>query len=584
MVGSEVTGDVVLSTDESSTDLGAISAARLGGRAIAMAGMVVVAGVVLSRVLGWARVAVVGAQFGIGSNLDAFYTAFRVPDALFQLVAAGAIGSAVVPVASELIARGDDAGARRLISTMTNLMVLVLAPLAALAWLAAPTLVPVLAPGFSHADLQTTIDLTRLMLLSPILLAVGAVMAAGLNSLGIFGPPAMAPNVYNLVIIAAAIVLTPFFGIESLAIGVAAGALGHVLTQTRPFLDSNLYRPVLALRDPAVRQTLLLMGPRALGLGATQLVFLVNTMFATTGGKGDVSVFNNAFTALQIPVGLLGVPLGIVLLPPLSRAFSLGQSDHFKHLADQSLRLLLFVTIPLTGLMLALSSPTISLLYRFGKVGAADIAAMVPVYVVFLLGLVAHVMIALLAPIFYAGKDTRTPVTAALLAVAVDIVAAVVFYPLFGLRGLALAIGLGAWAEVALLVVLMERRIGFDLRPMARHSVAFVGGGVVAAAAAYLAERFIEQYTGAAASLVARFVELAPAAFVGLVVYAAWARAWRLPELDAVLQLARTLTGRGGGTGSGRGAGRGTAARRGNTKGRTEHPRRDERSGDKAGQ
>ena len=550
IIGSDVTGDVILATDESSTDLAAISAARMGGRAIALAGLVVVIGVVLSRVLGEVRLAVLGAEFGAGANLDAFNAAFRIPDTLFQLVAAGAIGSAVVPVATELVAHGDTEGARRLISTITNLMILVLAPLAAIAWLAAPALVPLIAPGFDPARMQTTIDLTRLMLLSPIFLAVGAVMAAGLNSLGIFGPPAMAPNVYNVVIIAAAVFLTPFFGIQSLAIGVALGALGHVLTQTRPFLDRKLYRPVMDLNDPAVRQTLLLMGPRALGLGATQLVFLVYTMFTSTQPQGDVTIFNYSFMALQIPVGLLGVPLGIVLLPPLSRAFSLGQRDQFRRLADQSLRLLLFVTIPLTGLMLALATPTIAILYGYGKLTAAAQAAMVPIYVVFLAGLVAHVMISLLAPIFYAGKDTRTPVTAALLAVAVDISAAVVLFPFFHLQALALAIGLGAWVEVVLLVTLMEKRSGFDLRPMARHAIAFVGGGVVASAAAYLAARYIEQYTGGPTSFFTRVAELAPAGLVGLAVYLAWARAWRLPELDEAFGLARTLIGGRKGAGS----------------------------------
>jgi putative peptidoglycan lipid II flippase len=547
MIGTDVSGDPILATDESSTDLAAISAARLGGRAIALSGLVVIVGVVLSRLLGEVRLAVIGAEFGAGANLDAFTAAFRIPDTLFQLVAAGAIGSAVVPVASELIAHGDTEGARRLISTITNLMVLVLAPLAAIVWLATPALVPLMAPGFvGQPDrMQTTIDLTRLMLLSPIFLAVGAVMAAGLNSLGIFGPPAMAPNVYNVLIIAAAIVLTPFFGIQALAIGVVLGALGHVLTQTRPFVDHRLYRPVMYFGDPAVRQTLLLMGPRALGLGATQLVFLVFTVFQSTLPRGDVTIFNYSFMALQIPVGLLGVPLGIVLLPPLSRAYSLGQQGQFRALADQSLRLLLFVTIPLTGLMLALATPTIALLYGYGKLAAADQSAMVPVFIVFLAGLVAHVMISLLAPIFYAGKDTRTPVTAALVAVGVDIAGAAVLFPFFHLQGLALAIGLGAWVEVVMLVALMERRIGFDLRPMARHAVAFVGGGLVAGAAAYLADRFIEQYTGGPTSFFARIAELVPSGLVGLAVYVAWARAWRLPELNAALELVRTLLGRG---------------------------------------
>ena len=540
----DVGGDVVLAADGASTDMATSSMGRLGGRAIAMAGLVVVAGVVLSRVLGWGRTAVFAAEFGSSRDLDAFFSAFRIPDTLFQLVAAGAIGSALVPVASELIARGEDLRARRLISTIANLMIVIVAPLAAITWLLAPALVPIVTPGFTPSEMNTTVDLTRLMLLSPILLAVGAVMAAGLNSLGIFGAPAFAPNVYNLVIIAAAIVLTPFMGISALAVGVVLGAAGHVLTQAMQFRSNHLYQPAIDLHDPAVRETLLLMGPRALGLGATQLVFLVYTMFTSTLPNGDVTTFNLAFIALQIPVGLIGVPLGIVLLPPLSQAFALGQHDRFRRLVDQSLRLLLFVVVPVTGLMVALATPTIALLYQYGKLDATASAAMVPVYLVFLAGLIAHVMIALLAPIFYAGKDTRPPVSAALVAVAVDIGAAIVLFPFLHLQGLALAIGLGAWVEVLMLVTRLEQRIGFDLRPLARHSVSFAGGAIVASAAAFLAARFVEQHSAGTASFIGRLAELAPAGLVGLAIYAAWARLFRLPELGAALQLVRTVMGR----------------------------------------
>jgi putative peptidoglycan lipid II flippase len=534
----------MLTSDGGASDLGA-SLGRLGGRGLAIAGLIVMSGVILSRLLGWARTAVLYAQFGAESRpLDSFYAAFQVPDLLFQLIAAGAIGSALVPVASALIAGGEDERARKLISTMTNLVVLVIAPLAAATWLLSPVLVPLIAPGFQPADMAVTIELTRLMLLSPILLAVGAVMAAGLNAHGMFGAPALAPNVYNIGIIAAAIVLTPFLGVMALAWGVVLGAMGSVLAQALPILRNKLYEPLMDLHDPAVRETLLLMGPRALGLGATQLVFVVLMMFTSTLPKGDVSMFRAVFVALQIPVGLIGVPLGIILLPPLSQAFALGHRDRFRGLVDQSLRMLLFIVVPMTGFLLAVAAPTIALLYQYGKVGASDAATMVPVYVAFLLGLIAHVMISLLAPVFYAGKDTRTPVTAALLAVAVDIGAAVVMFPFFGLVGLALAIGLGAWAELILLVVLMERRIGFDLRPLLRHSLSFAGGGCVASAAAYMTARFIDQQVGGTASVIQQLAELVPAGLIGLLVYLAWARLFRLPELEAALGMVRSLVRR----------------------------------------
>ncbi len=227
-----VAGDVVLSGDGATSDLSARSAARLSGRAIAVAGLMVVLGVVLARVLGWARTSVFGAEFGFDDGrLSAFWAAFRIPDFLFQLVAAGAIGSALVPVASGLLSNGEEERARRLISTIGNLMLLVLAPLAVLLYFATPSFIGAFAPNSDPNLLNLEIGLTRIMLLSPVLLGLGAVLAAGLNSVGVFGPPALAPNVYNIAIIVAAIALTPFFGIYALAIGVIVGAGGHVLTQ-----------------------------------------------------------------------------------------------------------------------------------------------------------------------------------------------------------------------------------------------------------------------------------------------------------------------------------------------------------------
>jgi putative peptidoglycan lipid II flippase len=536
---------VVLTADVATPDLSASTSARLGGRAIALAGVVVVAGVVLSRVIGWLRTAVFLAEFGgKNANLDAFYAAFRIPDTLFQLVAAGAVGSALVPVASALLADGEADRARRLIATIGNLMVLALIPLAVVLWIAAPAIVPVVLAPKDQSQLELEIWLTRLMLLSPMLLAVGAVMTAGLNSLGIFGAPAMAPNVYNIAIVICAVALTPFLGIYALAYGVVIGAAGHVLIQTPAVRNARLWAPHIHLHDPAVKETLKLMAPRALGLGATQLVFLVTTFFAASlHDDGAQSAYYSTFTALQIPVGLIGVPLGIVLLPPLSRAVAQGDDERFRRLVDQSVRLLLFVVVPLTGFMLVLATPTIAFLYQHGDFTAAHTALYTPIYEVFLLGLVAHVLIALLAPVFYAGKDTRTPVTAALVAVAVDVAAAVVLFPFFHLEGLALAIGLGAWAEVILLVVLMERRIGFDLRPMARHSVAFAGGACVASAAALLVGRFLEHVGGG--GLVTEFLQLAGGGLAGAGVYTAWAWLFRLPELWGALELVRTLRGAG---------------------------------------
>jgi putative peptidoglycan lipid II flippase len=546
-------GDAVLAgdpTNPATPGLSDASAARLGGRAIALAGMVVVAGVVLSRLLGWVRVAVFAAQYGTGSQIAAFYVAFRIPDTLFQLVAAGAVGSALVPVASALLANGEDRRARRLIATIANLMVMALVPLAVLVWVAAPVIVPIIGPSNDPAQVALEIELTRWMLISPIFLAMAAAFTAGLNAAGIFGAPALAPNVYNLAIIAATVALTPFMGIQGLAVGVVLGAAGHVGVQAYAVRKQGLYGLVLDVHDPAVKETLKLMAPRALGLGVTQIVFLVNTFFAVQahlGVHGDIAgldIYTYAFTALQIPVGLIGVPLGIVLLPPLSQAIARGDRERFSRLVDQALRLTLFVVIPLTGLMLVLATPTLSLLFQHGNFTPEATSIAVPVFAVFLLGLVAHVLISLLAPIFYAGKDTRTPVTAALLAVAVDVVAAALFFPFFGLVGLALAIGIGAWAEVTMLVYFMRRRQGFDLRRLGLTVAFAVPGASLTAAAALAADRFVSGLTHGSTAFLALGLELGLAGIAGVAVYLAWSRLLRLPELATAADLVKTLARR----------------------------------------
>ena len=544
-----VAGDIVLSAETTSPATPTISkaaAARMGGRAIAMAGLVVVAGVVLSRLLGWVRTSVFLSEYGTSAELDAFWAAFRIPDTLFQLVAAGAVGSALVPVASALLAKGEEQRARRVVATVANLMLIVLIPLAVVVWMAAPTLVPIIDPTAGASKLVLEITLTRWMLLSPILLAVAAVMTAGLNASGIFGAPALAPNVYNIAIIVCALALTPAMGVYALALGVVLGAAGHVATQAYAVRQNGLYSLVLDIHDPAVRETLLLMAPRALGLGATQIVFLVNTYFALQmPGHGALTVYTGAFTALQIPVGLIGVPLGIVLLPPLSQAIARGDTERFRSLVERSLRLLLYAAIPLTGLMLVLATPALQLLYQRGAFRPEDTVATIPVFVFFLAGLVAHVLISLLAPILYAGKDTRTPVTAALLAVGVDVVAAAILFPVLHLEGLALAIGFGAWAEVAMLFLMMRRRQGFDLRPLGLTVAFAVPGASLAAAAALAADRIVVGLTHGSTSLPVLVVELGLAGVVGVAVYLAWSRLLRLPELTTVTDIVKALLRRG---------------------------------------
>lgn len=522
----------------------------LAGRALARAGLVVTVGFLASRILGWARLAVFGAQFGGASpDLDAFLAAFRIPDTLFQLVAAGAIASALVPVVTELLGQGEEERAWRVVSTIANLALAVLLPLGALLVLLAPLLMPLITPTYSSLREAQVVELTRVMMASPVFLTLGAIAGALLNTLGVFGVPTLAPIAYNVVIIAAALLLAPTMGVTGLAGGVVLGAAAHLGVQLPPLLGHRFrYRPVIDLRDAAARRILLLLAPRALGQGATQIVFLVNTMFATNLGTGPLTIYTFAFTVLLIPVGILGVPLGVVLLPALSQAVVAGENGRFASLVDRSLRQLFFLVAPVTGVMIVLGRPIVDVLFGHGSFDAHAVDVTADILAVFLVGLGGHVLVAILAPAFYAFQDTWTPVLAALAAVVVDVAAAVALIGPLGLAGLALAIGLGAWVEALLLFALLRRRVsGMELLGLGRSILVFAAGAAVASFAAVGVARGTEALLGRHLTTLASLLELALGGSAAAVAYACWSVIFRVEELGQWTELGRDLLRRGRG-------------------------------------
>ena len=324
------------------------------------------------------------------------------------------------------------------------------------------------------------------MVIAPLFLAAGAVATSVLNAKGRFGAAAMAPLAYNLGIIGGALFLVPVLGVEGLAVGVVIGAAGHLLVQvpTVRRIGARI-RPRVDLSDPQARRTLVLMAPRALGLGATQIVFLVMTSLASALPTGSIAIFNFAFAILQIPIGVIGVPLGVVLLPSLSRQAATGSGDAFRHLLVRGLSMLAYVMLVITALGIALSQDVVQLLFGFVGVGQAALDQTGVTLAIFLVGLTAHSLIAVLARAFYALQDTATPVVAALIAVGVNILVASVLVGPLGLNGLAVAIATAAWLETLALVLLLRRRmpslgLGRVGSVMLRTVIVAVAGGAVA--------------------------------------------------------------------------------------------------------
>lgn len=515
-------------------------------RSLARAGLIVTAAFLVSRMLGWVRIVVIGTTFGATREVDAFFAAFRIPDLIFQLVAAGALGSALIPVLAGLLATGEPSRAWRVANTVSNLVTIGLVILAAIVALFASALVPAVTPGFDPATTQLTVDLTRIMLLSPILLGLGAVATSILNAQDRFAAAALAPVVYNLAIIGAAVTLGPSMGVPALAVGVVAGSLLHIAIQVPALRALGFrYAPTVNLRDPASREALILMVPRAIGLGVSQITLLVSTALASGLATGAVTAFNVAFTLLQIPIGVIGVPLAMVILPSMSRELVRGGVEEYLRLVTRAVRLLLFVMVPITAVGMVVRTPAVAILFDYGRFGEQAVALTADALLYFLLGLAAHSLIAVLARAFYAGKDTLTPVIAAFIAVAINVGLGIALVGRMGLGALSLAIAIAAWIECLFLLVVLRRRYPtLDLRGIGR---AFVEAAVASAAAGGAALGAFALLEGAVAGLpekAAQALLLVLPGAAGLAAFLAVSVALRIPELPTIVAVMADLVRR----------------------------------------
>ncbi len=523
----------------------------MSGRTLARAGLVVAVAFLVSRILGYVRIVIITNEFGAGTELDAYFAAFRVPDAIFQLVAAGALSSAMIPVLSGMFSRNEEDRAWRVVSTVLNVMLLVLFSVSIIVAIFAPQIVPIITPGFDAIGTELTVRLTRIMLLSPILLALAAVASSVLNARGRFGAAAVAPSVYNIAIIAAAIFLGPYLGVEALAIGVVFGSLLHLSIQVIPVLQEKFHLSFdIDLSDSSARQVLLLMAPRALGLGANQITFVVATMLATGVGVGAVTSYNIAWTLMQIPLGVIGFPLGIVLLPSLSRAVASGSASEFGRMIVGSVRLMVWIMLFVTTVGIVIRRPVVDML--FVGLDAHALSQTADTLSFLLLGLAFYSLVIIFARAFFSGHDTRTPVITALFDMTTSIVVSLATVGTMGLSGIALGLSCGAFAEATALGFLLWRRTpGTGLETVIKPFFVFAIGALLAAIGAAVLLRATESVVGLEPGRFVLLIQVIIASAGAALVYALYSRLLRIPELQRTFDIARSFIRRGGGPGAG---------------------------------
>lgn len=431
------------------------------GRAVARNTVIVMVAFVLSRVLGLVRDIIIAHVFGTSDQLGLYYAAFRIPDTIFLLTIGGVVGSAFIPVFSALRQQGRLEASWLLSSTLINSSMIIIALAGLLAAWFAPALVGhVIAPALTLPQQEKTVELTRIVLLSPLFLGLGGWAQGILNAENRFALSAFAPIFYNLGIILGALLLTPFIGINGLAWGVIVGSFFHFTSQIPGLARVGMqYSLRLNLRDPGVGEVARLIGPRLIGQFAFQANFIIITALATIIGASAVAAINYAYGLLMLPFGVFALSLSTVIFPTLTAQYARGNIGQLSSTLWSGVRTLIFISAACAGGLLALRYQIIALLYQHGDFTAQSTELVAAPLLWFSLGLISYSVVEVLTRTFYAMHDTRTPVVVAVCTVLLNGLFAVLLLGPLGHGGLALSLAASTTCELALLLYFLRRRL-----------------------------------------------------------------------------------------------------------------------------
>ena len=411
----------------------------------------------LSRILGYARDFFIARSFGAGLATDAFFVAFRIPNLLRRLFAEGAFSQAFVPILSEYRNRQTPEETRSLVDAIGTILFLALVAATVLGMLAAPLIGYLFAPGWFHTEPQKfglTVQMLRITFPYILFISLVALAAGVLNTWSRFAVPAFTPTLLNVSFIFAAAFAAPWFDppILALAWAVFAGGVLQLAFQI-PFLAriGMLPRWRLNLKHPGVARVLKLMAPAVFGVSVSQISLLINTIFASFLVSGSVSWLYYADRLMEFPAGVLGAALGTILLPSLSKYHADGAPQEYARLLDWGLRITLLLAVPAAAALAVLAMPLIATLFHYGRFGAEDAWMTRQALVGYSIGLVGMILVKILAPGFYARQNVVTPVKIGVVTLVVTQLMNLAFIGPLRHAGLALAIGLGACLNAALL-------------------------------------------------------------------------------------------------------------------------------------
>jgi len=513
---------------------------------IAKAAGVVGAATLFSRILGAVRDIAIASFFGTGMISDAFIAAFRIPNLLRRMFGEGSLSIVFVPAYTECLYQQGRGEADHLAGSAARFLAVCLLTAALAGMAAAPLLVHVLAPGFADSveKFDLTVSLTRTMFPYIFFIGLVALCMALLNVLGHFAAPALAPVCLNVAMITAIVggalwVDTQAALAHWLAVGVVVGGALQLGLQL-PFLIKNrvfLWRPA-PWWHPAFKQIGAMLAPVLCGAAVYQINNLVITILASMLLQGSISYLYYADRLLQFPLGIFGIAAATAALPALARQAVMQQYDAMRHTFNEAIRLVLFITLPAMAGLIVLREPIIAMLFQRGAFDLDSTRLTASALLYYSIGLWAFSAVRVVLNVFYALKDTRTPLKIALLTISANLILGVALMGPMRHNGLALAFTLASVLNLGLLSLALRRRLGaLGGRSIAISALRSSVCAAVMAAGVWVAARWLLPHGPVVG--VALLPGLLGCIFIGAVMFGALARILGMPEFNTLMHMIR---------------------------------------------
>jgi putative peptidoglycan lipid II flippase len=421
----------------------------------------------LSRVTGLARETLIARAFGASQFTDAFYVAFRIPNLLRRISAEGAFSQAFVPILAEFKNQQGHEATKALVDATSTVLAWALAILSVIGVVGASGVVFVVASGLAH-DGQAyplAVTMTRIMFPYIVFISLTSLASGVLNTYKNFSLPAFAPVLLNVAFIVAAVFVAPHMKtpVYALAWAVIVGGVLQFLVQLPGLKKIDMvpkigWNPVRSLAHRGVKRVLSKMVPAMFAVSVAQISLIINTNIASRIGPGAVSWINYADRLMEFPTALLGVALGTILLPSLSKAHVDADPHEYSSLLDWGLRVTFLLAAPSAIALFFFAEPLTATLFHYGKFDAHSVVMVGRALAAYGVGLIGLILIKILAPGFYAKQDINTPVKIGIGVLIVTQLSNFVFVPIFAHAGLTLSVGLGACVNALLLFIGLRRR------------------------------------------------------------------------------------------------------------------------------